>query len=147
MEALRLFFFAGMDMERMLSFKAEGNEHYQQGRFEEAMIGYSKAMRLLPDLDDSLAPDAEMRKQAAIILCKRSAAAMSTKRAVSALADAQRASDYDGSNWKAHWRTGLAFMMMAPRLERSEQVSPAILMILMMSNHRACGVTACEMQS
>ena len=40
-------------------------------------------------------------------------------------ADAQRAAACDPTNWKAHWRTGLSLMMMAPRLERSEQAIAA----------------------
>lgn len=46
---------------------------------------------------------------------------MGEKKAVAALADAQLAIDYDSTNWKAHWRGGLAFMSMEPRLERSEK--------------------------
>lgn len=125
---------AETDMQPLLDFKAEGNGLYQQGNFEDAILAYNKAVRLLPDLDDEEdsgpAPTPELCKQAAIILCNRAAAQMGAKRAVAALADAQRASDFDGKNWKAHWRTGLALMMMAPRLERSEKVprpSPATI--------------------
>jgi hypothetical protein len=50
---------------------------------------------------------------------------MALNKPIPALADAQRAAACDPSNWKAHWRTGLALMMMAPRLERSEQAIAA----------------------
>ena len=69
--------------------------------------------------------DPAMRKQGAIVLCNRAAAYMADSKPIPALADAQRASDVDPSNWKSHWRVGLALMMMKPRLERSEQERPA----------------------
>lgn len=99
---------------------------YQARDYSKAIEVYTRAVRLLPDLDDDddeslhrLTP--ELLKQAAIILCNRSAAYMGEKKAVAALADAQLAVDYDSTNWKAHWRGGLAFMQMEPRLERSEK--------------------------
>ena len=50
---------------------------------------------------------------------------MADKKAIRALADAQRAVIFDPTNWKAHWRTGLSLMMLAPRLERTEQAITA----------------------
>lgn len=115
---------------QLLELKAEGNAAYQQRDYLRAIEIYSRAVQQLPDLDDasdeslhSLTP--ELLKQAAIILCNRSAAYMGEKKAVAALADAQMAVDYDSSNWKAHWRVGLAFMQMEPRLERSEKAIAA----------------------
>jgi hypothetical protein len=92
-------------------------------------------VKLLPDLEDEededvdgvprSSVDPEMLKQGAVILCNRAAALMGDSKPIPALADAQRASDFDPSNWKAHWRTGLSIMMMKPRLERSEQAIAA----------------------
>ena len=85
------------------------------------------AAKLFGDSEDE-APmdgmDADLLKQGAIVLCNRAAAYMGDNKPIPALADAQRAADCDPSNWKAHWRQGLALMMMKPRLERSEQASP-----------------------
>ena len=50
---------------------------------------------------------------------------MADKKAIRGLADAQRAAIFDPTNWKAHWRTGLSLMMLAPRLERTEQAITA----------------------
>jgi hypothetical protein len=60
-----------------------------------------------------------------IVLCNRAASYMALNKPIPALADAQRAAACDPTNWKAHWRTGLSLMMMAPRLERSEQAIAA----------------------
>ena len=60
-----------------------------------------------------------------IVLCNRAASYMAINKPIPALADAQRAAACDTTNWKAHWRTGLSLMMMAPRLERSEQAIAA----------------------
>ena len=62
---------------------------------------------------------------AAVVLCNRCAAYMADKKAIRGLADAQRAAIFDPTNWKAHWRTGLSLMMLAPRLERTEQAITA----------------------
>ena len=118
-------------VQRLVACKDEGNGHYKEGDFKSAVASYAKGVALLPDPDDSedeAAPadlDPEMRKQGAVLLCNRAAAYMSDNKPIPALADAQRASDIDPSNWKAHWRVGLALMMMNVRLERSEQVGPA----------------------
>jgi tetratricopeptide (TPR) repeat protein len=111
---------------QLLVLKAEGNIAFKARDYAKAIEIYSRAVKLLPDLDDDddeslhrLTP--ELLRHAAIILCNRSAAYMGEKKAVAALADAQLAADYDSTNWKAHFRAGLAFMHMEPRLERSEK--------------------------
>jgi len=116
---------------RLVAFKDEGNVHYKAGELKDAIASYSKGVKLLPDPEDSedegppVELDPAMRKQGAIVLCNRAAAYMADSKPIPALADAQRASDVDPSNWKSHWRVGLALMMMKPRLERSEQERPA----------------------
>ena len=118
-------------VERLVACKDEGNVHYKAGDLKDAVASYSKGVALLPDPDDSedegppVELDPAMRKQGAILLCNRAAAYMADSKPIPALADAQRASDIDPSNWKSHWRVGLALMMMNVRLERSEQVRPA----------------------
>ena len=115
-------------LQRLDAFKDEGNGYYKAGELTSAVAAYAKGVALLPDPDDSedeAAPaelEPEMRKQGAVLLCNRAAAYMADNKPIPALADAQRASDIDPSNWKSHWRIGLALMMMKPRLERSEQV-------------------------
>ena len=119
----------------LVAFKNEGNEAYKQKNYADAIAGYSKAVKLLPDLEDPEDADTEgvprssvepeVLKQGAIIMCNRAAAYMGDSKPIPALADAQRASDFDPSNWKAHWRCGLSIMMMKPRLERSEQAIAA----------------------
>jgi len=120
----------------LLEHKAAGNEAYKQKDFAAAIAGYSRAVKLLPLLEDPndsdsaecvvrSSVDPEVLKQGAIILCNRAAAYMGENKPIPALADAQRASDFDPDNWKGHWRTGLSLMMMKPRLERSEQAIAA----------------------
>uniref|UniRef100_A0A7S4BM42 Uncharacterized protein n=1 Tax=Chrysotila carterae TaxID=13221 RepID=A0A7S4BM42_CHRCT len=111
-------------LQAITALKAEGNKHYAAGEYQEAAAVYSKAVRQLPDPEEDDVPPA-LASQAAVILCNRSATYMHLKKAVAALADAQLAADFDAANWKAHWRTGLALMMMEPRLERSEQAVAA----------------------
>jgi len=115
-------------LQAIAEHKAVGNKHYQQQEYDAACAAYAKAVKLFPDFEEEeevAAASGEVRKQAAIVLCNRSAAHMGSKRAVAALADAQRAADFDAGNWKAHWRTGLALMMMEIRLERSEKAVAA----------------------
>jgi len=132
-------------LEALLQAKAEGNEAYKAKEYEKAIAGYAKGVKLLPQLpedDDSddeerqtmeaavAACEPELLKQGAVVLCNRAAAYMGLSKPIPALADAQAASRYDKSNWKAHWRTGLALMMMKPRLERSEQAIEAFERVL-----------------
>lgn len=115
-------------LEQLLAIKAEGNEEYKKQAYPEAIAAYSRAVKLLPDLDDeedAAALPPELCKQAAIILCNRSASYLYENKAVKALADAQLAADFDAMNWKSHWRQGLALMKMEPRLERSEKAVAA----------------------
>ena len=124
-------------IEVLLGHKATGNDAYKAKDYAAACAAYGKAVADVPllddDDDDDDGPprpkkedlDAELLKQAAIVLCNRAACYMALNKPILALADAQRAAGYDGSNWKAHWRTGVSLMMMQPRLERSEQAIAA----------------------
>ena len=126
-------------IDELLVHKARGNDCYKEQDYAGAISAYMPAVLLVPQFpndDDSdyegpsaaeivAATDPELLKQGAIVLCNRAASYMALKKAVPALADAQRAAACDPLNWKAHWRTGLSLMMMAPRLERSEQAIAA----------------------
>lgn len=114
--------------------KAVGNTHYSAREFELAVAAYSLAAEHLPAafFDEDEPPPAilsaaliSLRQQGAVVYANRAAAQMGLNKAVAALADAQRACDLDPSYWKAHWRCGLALMMMGVRLERSEQAVAA----------------------
>ena len=125
----------------LLKFKAEGNEAYKAKDYEAATAAYSKGIKhgnvpSFPDDsdDDEGGPsaadimkstDPELLKQGAVVLCNRAASYMGLNKPIPALADAQRASSCDPTNWKAHWREGLCLMMMQPRLERSEHAITA----------------------
>lgn len=60
-----------------------------------------------------------------VILCNRSAAYLGLKRYVPACHDAIQAANANPSNWKAHWRQGVALMSMAQRPFRSKQAIAA----------------------
>ena len=128
----------------LLEFKAAGNEHYKAKEYEAAIKEYTKAVKDVPRFEDEdddddegssggggggshevAKADPELLKQGAIVLCNRAASYMALNKPIPANADAQRAATCDPTNWKAHWRTGLSLMMMAPRLERSEQAIAA----------------------
>jgi len=128
---------------KLLEHKAAGNELYKAKDFEGAVKEYAKAVVDVPKFededsddegpskatsggkDDMAKSDPELLKQGAVVLCNRAASYMALNKPIPANADAQRASMCDPTNWKAHWRTGLSLMMMAPRLERSEQAISA----------------------
>jgi len=117
---------------QLTALKAQGNAHYTAREFEPAIAVYTRAAKFIPLFDEDEPPPAvisvtllSLRQQGAIVYANRAAAYMGLNKAVAALADAQRAMDLDGSYWKAHWRCGLALMMMGVRLERSEQAVAA----------------------
>ena len=117
----------------VLAAKNAGNEHYKVKDYPKAIEAYSVGVALLPEPDSEdedgengmsgVAPD--VLKQGAVLLCNRCAAYMGDKKGMKALVDAQRAAVLDPINWKAHWRTGLAIMMMAPSIQRSDQAMAA----------------------
>lgn len=102
-------------LDEVLEHKAAGNEAYKAKDYVAAVDGYSKAIKLLPDIEDPndsddencvsrASVDPELLKQGAIVLCNRSAAYMGMNKPIPALADAQRATQFDPDNWKGHWR-------------------------------------------
>ena len=128
------------EVTQLLQHKQVGNECYKAKDYTGAIKAYGEAVKVLPrfpdddDSDDEGGPSAaeiaaqcepELLKQGAIVLCNRAACYMALNKPIPANADAQRAAACDPTNWKAHWRTGVSLMMMAPRLERSEQAIAA----------------------
>jgi Flp pilus assembly protein TadD len=59
------------------------------------------------------------------LLLNRSASYLGIKKYVSALSDANQASEIDPKNWKAYWRKGVALMAMSQRLFRTKQAVTA----------------------
>ena len=66
--------------------------------------------------------DPALSAACAVVYLNRSLCLYKLKKFVASLMDAQAAAKYDPSNWKCHWRSGLALAHMAARLERSEQM-------------------------
>ena len=60
-----------------------------------------------------------------ILLLNRSASYLGIKKYVSALSDANQAASLDPTNWKAHWRKGVALMAMSQRLFRTKMAVAA----------------------
>jgi len=120
-------------METLLTHKAAGNDAYKAKEYEKAIKAYTLAVAPLPLLDDDSDDDAppppkldpELLKQGAIVLCNRAAAYMAINKPTAAVADAQRAADFDKTNWKTHWRWGLSLMMQVPSIQRSQQAIAA----------------------
>lgn len=124
----------------VVAAKNAGNEQFKAKDYPAAIAAYSAGVKLLPtepeseDEDGSSTPfpgvSSDVLKQGAVLLCNRCAAHMGVaagdkKHALQALLDAQLAATMDPTNWKAHWRTGLALMMMVPSIQRSEQAMAA----------------------
>jgi tetratricopeptide (TPR) repeat protein len=102
--------------EAALALKGEGNEAFAASNFDEAAAKYTQALNALKGA--GLPPDV-------LILLNRSASYLGLKRYVPALNDANIAAELDASNWKAHWRKGVALMAMSKRLFRSKQAVQA----------------------
>jgi len=147
------------DLAELLKHKAVGNECYKAQDYPGAVAAYTQAVVVIPrfpdddDSDDEGGPtaaeiaaktDPELLKQGAIVLCNRAASYMGMQKPIPANADAQRAAACDPTNWKAHWRTGLSLMMMAPRLERSEQAIAAFERTLQCPSLPASEQTNCK---
>jgi len=120
-------------MATLQTHKAAGNEAYKAKDFDKAIKAYTLAVAPLPLLDDDSdddappppKPDPELLKQGAVVLCNRAACYMALNKPIAAVADAQRAADFDKDNWKAHWRWGVSLMMQTPSIQRSQQAISA----------------------
>eukprot|EP01039_Chlorochromonas_danica_P008505 gene8505-9375_t len=96
--------------------RVQGNDHFAQGQYEDALTQYNEAVNLLKKnhLDKDV-----------VILLNRAATFLALKRYVPALNDANQAIELDPSNWKGHWRKGVALMSMAKRQFRTKQAIAA----------------------
>ncbi len=94
------------------SLKSEGNALFSEGKFNEALVKYTEALNVLKLAGLSKDP---------LILLNRSATYLGLKRYVPALNDANQAAEIDPSNWKAHWRKGVALMSMTKKKFRTQQ--------------------------
>lgn len=108
----------------VLQHKTSGNDHFSAGQYEDALKCYNNALNLLKSIN---------QPKDTVILLNRSATYLALKRYVPALNDANQASELEPSNWKSHWRKGVALMSMSKRKFRTEQALQAFKLCL------ACG--------
>jgi len=96
--------------------KALGNEAFGQQNFDAALENYTAAVNVMK---------AAKCNQDPLILLNRSATYLALKRYVPALYDANQAGEIDPTNWKAHWRQGVALGGMARKSFRAKQAIAA----------------------
>eukprot|EP00605_Chrysophyceae_sp_TOSAG23-4_P002254 GSChrysophyteH1.ASY1.ANO1.2498.1 assembled CDS len=102
--------------EESKAMKDEGNEAFKTGDYATALEKYTAAVNVLK---------AAKCKQDPIILLNRSATYLALKRYVPALYDANQAGELDPTNWKAHWRQGMALGGMQRKSFRAKQAIAA----------------------
>ena len=102
--------------EEAAAMKATGNTAFGAGNYEEALESYTAAVNALKVVRADRDP---------LILLNRSATYLALKRYVPALYDANQAADVDPTNWKAHWRQGVALGGMARKSFRAKQAIAA----------------------
>jgi tetratricopeptide (TPR) repeat protein len=98
------------------ALKGEGNDAFSSGNLDLAVEKYTEALNALKKVGLPKDP---------IILLNRSASYLGLKRYVPALNDANQAAEIDATNWKAHWRKGVALMSMSKRIFRTKQAIAA----------------------
>jgi len=102
--------------EEAAALKAQGNAAFSAQDFEGALVSYTAAVNVLKS---ARAP------RDALILLNRSATYLALKRYVPANFDAAQAAEVDPTNWKAHWRQGVALCSMTKKTFRSKQAIEA----------------------
>jgi len=128
--------------EQIAALRAQGDA----AAGEEAIAAYTAAGQLVPtpvdpddsDEDDSNPPPREVLVAGAAVLARLAEAHVaarnaadaedqSTRRghAMRAVAAGQKAARCDPQNWRGHWFTGLAIMMLQPKVPRSKQAVAA----------------------
>ena len=103
-------------IENAASLKQEGNVFFGTNDFANALLKYTAAVS---ELKSAGCPSD------CNILLNRSATYLALKRYVPALHDASQAAEIDPSNWKSHWRKGVALMSMTKKTFRSKQAIEA----------------------
>jgi tetratricopeptide (TPR) repeat protein len=99
-----------------LAQKDLGNEAFKSGDYDSALESYTAAVNVMKAAKCKLDP---------VILLNRSATYLALKRYVPALYDANQAGEIDPTNWKAHWRQGMALGGMARKSFRAKQAVAA----------------------
>jgi tetratricopeptide (TPR) repeat protein len=102
--------------EEATALKTIGNEAFGKQDYGTALENYTNAVNVLK---------AAGCKPDPLVLLNRSATYLALKRYVPALYDANRAGELDPTNWKAHWRQGVALGGMAQKSFRAKQAIAA----------------------
>jgi tetratricopeptide (TPR) repeat protein len=103
-------------LQQNVEIKAKGNAAFAAGDYETSLKFYSEAITNLKK--NGLPGDC-------ILHLNRSAAHIAAKSYVKALHDANLAAELDPTQWKAHWRKGVALMAMAKRQFRTKMAVKA----------------------
>ncbi len=96
---------------KIVSLKNEADNHFRSKSYEDAVNAYGACLKLAES--SGLPVDA-------VILLNRSAAYLALKKYASACRDVTRSAKIDATNWKAHWRRGVALMAMPQRQFRTK---------------------------
>ena len=104
-------------LEEALALKTAGNTAFAAKDMDQALVHYSAAVKLLKEAHCP---------RDAVILLNRSATFLALKRYVPALYDANQAGEVDPTNWKAHWRAGVALLAMTKKKFRTQQAIEAL---------------------
>ena len=103
-------------LEKCKSIKDEGNSHFSKANYDDALLKYTEALKLLKEGKQGKDP---------VIMLNRSATYLALKRYVPALNDANIACELDPNNWKGFWRKGIALMSMTKKRFRTQQAVEA----------------------
>jgi tetratricopeptide (TPR) repeat protein len=107
---------AAVATEKSKASKAVADAAFGAKDFEGAAAAYTQAIN---DLKEVGLP------KSSVLLANRSASYLALKRYVPACHDAMQSAEADPTNWKAHWRQGVAIMAMSQRKFRSKQAIDA----------------------
>jgi hypothetical protein len=111
----------------VIKAKEEGGQHFKDQNFEEALACYTTCVNTLKKAGLPRDP---------VILANRSATYLALKRYVPACHDAMQSAEVDPTNWKAHWRQGVAIMAMQAKKFRSKQAIEVLPAITLPCCHR-----------
>ena len=103
-------------LEEAAAFKSVGNEAFKVQDYESALKAYTEAINALKRSNCPKDP---------ILFLNRSATYLALKRYIPANYDAAQAASLDPTNWKAHWRQGVALISMTKKSFRCKQAIEA----------------------